>query len=473
MAPRVVLLLDAFINRVFASVGLAKRLEARGYVVEYWGGARRGVDTLVAEQGFTFRTIDGLWSRYEEEIRLPTDLNPLTALARVPVLLEKLQRRRQWRRRLPEALDRFERAFDALNDAYSPTLVILDPFLLAYYPMLRARKINTIVLSTKPLPDRDLDVPPYDSSLLPTGTMLNRCAIALTWQQRRLSDLVYRCAQRAARAVAAYNYHDVLLEASRRTGFDLRTERVRRWVQPDLHFRDVHEWALSAPQVDLPRRRALPTNSRYIGSNVYTTRRTRAPRVNRPVGVRYLIYAAVGTVRFRWKDNVPILSKLVAAFGGLVDVSLVISTGDERATAALGTPPKNIQLFDFVDQLSALGAADLMITHGGAGTLRECVERVVPMLAYPAFHDQFGNAVRIEYHGIGLRGSREADTPEMIRSKAFRILNDRGFKERLGVLHAVASRSEEALLSDALNAVGAEAYPVVRMPRPAVRAVTS
>jgi UDP:flavonoid glycosyltransferase YjiC (YdhE family) len=93
------------------------------------------------------------------------------------------------------------------------------------------------------------------------------------------------------------------------------------------------------------------------------------------------------------------------------------------------------------------------------------------MLAYPRNHDQFGNAVRIEYHGIGLRGSREADTPDVIRSKAFQILGDPRFRERLRALNAVASRREKGLLSDALDAIGAEAYPLVReLSRPAGRA---
>lgn len=42
---------------------------------------------------------------------------------------------------------------------------------------------------------------------------------------------------------------------------------------------------------------------------------------------------------------------------------------------------------------------------GGAGTVRECINFGVPMLVFPAWTDQFGNAARIVAHNIGKRGN--------------------------------------------------------------------
>jgi UDP:flavonoid glycosyltransferase YjiC (YdhE family) len=339
----------------------------------------------------------------------------------------------------------------------APAFVVLDPFLLAYYPLFHARALPAAVLSTKPLPIHDPLVPPYDSFLVPTGGMWNRGAIASAWARHRLKDAGYRLAQAAARAASVYTYHDLLFETARRTGFSLKSEWIRRWIQPDLHFRSINEWALWIADTDLPRQRRLPDNVRYIGSNVDVTRRQADPPVARPPAAKYLIYVGVGTIRFRWKDNLPILRKIIHAFASVPEVAVVMSTGDERATAALGTPPPNIRLCDFVPQLRILDVADLAITHAGAGTFRECIEKVVPMLAYPRNHDQFGNAARIVYQQIGLAGRRQSDGPDEIRRKALAILRDPGFKERLRRLHDITRSSEQPLLAAALHGLGVDA----------------
>jgi MGT family glycosyltransferase len=227
---------------------------------------------------------------------------------------------------------------------------------------------------------------------------------------------------------------------------------VRRWVQPDLHFKSAHEWALWTPELDFPRRVPLPPNVRYVGPSVDVSRtETAAPA--RTHGTRHLVYVAVGTVKFRWRDNVPFLQKVVRAFDGVAEVQVVISTGDERATRALGETPSNIQVFDFLPQLRTIEMADLVITHAGAGTYRECVSKAVPMLAYPRNHDQIGNAARIAFHQIGLRGDRGSDSVSAIRAKALRLLQNHDCRDRLRRLRTAVRNSEERLLDEALEAL--------------------
>jgi UDP:flavonoid glycosyltransferase YjiC (YdhE family) len=460
-------------SHIYSSIGVARRLQRRGFEVEYWGIARNGSDRLIDSQGFRFHPLDGLWSRYEEEIRLPTDLNVFNVWFRGRALLSLAIARRAQARRLCHVLDQLEASLNRRIAQARPAFAIIDPFLLAYYPLLKQRGITTVVLSTKPLPVKDPAVPPYDSSLMPRESVISRMCIAGAWQLRQLQDIRYRTVRVAARLAGLHTYHSILKETARRTGFPLRREIVRRWLQPDLHFRSVQEWALWTPETDLPRERRLPANIRYIGPSVDLERRQRELPLACEPG-RRLIYVAVGTARFRWKDNVPFLRKVITAFSEVAGVLVVISTGDERATKILGTPPAHIRLFDFLPQLEVLKIASLVITHAGAGTYRESIERCVPLLAYPRNHDQCGNAARIEYHGIGLRGRRKTDTPEVIRSKALRILDDPRFRERLAALRATVSRREEALLSDALNAIKAEPQsPSIETPRPTGHVVTA
>jgi UDP:flavonoid glycosyltransferase YjiC (YdhE family) len=363
----VVFIVDSSVSHGYSSAGLARRLAARGMHVEYWGALRNDFDRLVETQGFTFRAIDGLWPRFHEEIRLPPEMTLLTSPLHVPELVRGFKARRRWTRALPAALDRVERSLDALLSLVQPAFVVLDPFVLAYYPLLWAKRLPTVVLSTKPLPIRDPIVPPYDSSVLPTDTPLGRARVALAWMPRILHDLELRAFKAGLQRCRAYTYLDILRHCSARTGFPLRAELVHRWLQPDLNFRSLHEWALWTPATDLPRRRPLPANAYYVGPSVDLSR-AQPPSPAAPRRAKYRIYVAVGTIRARWKSNVPFLGKVLRAFGDLPNTEVILSTGDERTTKALGRPPDNFQVFDFLPQLRILADVDLVVTHAGAGT---------------------------------------------------------------------------------------------------------
>src|SRR5437660_12357649 len=90
----VAFIVDALESHLYSSIGLARLLQRRGFAVEYWGVARNNSDALVREQGFPFHTLDGLWSRYQEDTRLPTDLTLLNAIGRSGELRHKVAARR-------------------------------------------------------------------------------------------------------------------------------------------------------------------------------------------------------------------------------------------------------------------------------------------------------------------------------------------------------------------------------------------
>jgi zeaxanthin glucosyltransferase len=455
MGP-VVFIIDT-ISHAYSSIGVARRLQRVGYLVEYWGSATNVSKQLLEAQGFTYRDIDGLWSRYHDDIRLPTGYGALGLLMRPRVVIDTFLARRRRMRKVPDALERCESALDTLLRTITPAFIVIDPFLLAYYPFLWARQVKTVVLCTKPLAIADPLVPPYDSYLMPPTTRVERVLVNACWKQRRLADVLYRAVGRLCEGMGAYTYSSLLRSAAVRAQFPLRQEIVRRWIRPDLRFRSVYEWVLWVPEMDLPRQYAPAAASKvnYIGPSVYRARKERSAIDLQPVGTNYLIYVAVGTARFRWQDNITFLRKVIDAFRNVEEVTVIISTSDARGTAALGAPPPNVAIYDFAPQMAMLQRADLVITHAGAGTLRECIENEVPLLAYPRNHDQMGNAVRIAFHHIGLRGRRTEDAPADIREKAMRILRDPSFRQNLRRLREAVHASEDGRLDDALaNVMG-------------------
>ena len=75
-----------------------------------------------------------------------------------------------------------------------------------------------------------------------------------------------------------------------------------------------------------------------------------------------------------------------------------------------------------------------MVTHGGMNSIVECIYRQVPMLAYPLNRcwDQPGNAARIVFHGLGMRGCLAGDSPSGIYRKIREIRRDyRTYREKL------------------------------------------
>jgi UDP:flavonoid glycosyltransferase YjiC (YdhE family) len=92
-----------------------------------------------------------------------------------------------------------------------------------------------------------------------------------------------------------------------------------------------------------------------------------------------------------------------------------------------------IYAFSNVPQNRVLEKVDVFITHGGMGSIKESIYHQVPMLVYPInlTLDQPGNALKVELHGLGLRGLFGIDRTETIKNKVSNLLKNINFKENV------------------------------------------
>lgn len=106
--------------------------------------------------------------------------------------------------------------------------------------------------------------------------------------------------------------------------------------------------------------------------------------------------------------------------------------------------PSNFFFFTRVPQLDVLKEADLFITHGGLGSIKEAVFSKVPMLVYPLdlSWDQKGNAQKIEFHQIGLGGNFKSDGLKEIEDKILKLLSNTVYKQNIKVLSEKCSSVE-------------------------------
>jgi zeaxanthin glucosyltransferase len=85
--------------------------------------------------------------------------------------------------------------------------------------------------------------------------------------------------------------------------------------------------------------------------------------------------------------------------------------------------------FPWVPQIPLLERTAVMVTHGGLGTVKECIVRGVPMLVRPVARDQLENARRVVHHGLGLAGDFAAPSAEGLCGQVERIDGDPSFRE--------------------------------------------
>jgi zeaxanthin glucosyltransferase len=142
---------------------------------------------------------------------------------------------------------------------------------------------------------------------------------------------------------------------------------------------------------------------------------------------------------------------------------VVLGLGGRIDVDALGRLPEHIRAYPWVPQLRVLERADCAVIHGGISTINECIHFGVPMLAYPFKHvtDQMGNAARIAYHGLGIAADRDRDTPERIRARVKRILEDETYhtaprRMREVVRRYAVERTAEERVAQLLDRTGEE-----------------
>lgn len=156
-----------------------------------------------------------------------------------------------------------------------------------------------------------------------------------------------------------------------------------------------------------------------------------------------IIYCSLGTLYEKANKAKPIyrhFATLLKVAHIMPDYEFVIGLKEEFAQK-LTDVPANIHFFDQVPQLAVLAECVLFITHGGLQSVKESISNRVPMLVYPVWWDQFGNAAKVASHGLGLTGKLGKDGPKAMKQKMERLLTESSFQENLSNFDAAISQS--------------------------------
>jgi MGT family glycosyltransferase len=298
------------------------------------------------------------------------------------------------------------RALSRLMDEFRPDLVVSD--ILTRAPALAAEVAGVPEATLIPhvYPVQEPGQPVYSLGFRPPRTALGRAAWRATMP---------------------------VLEGGLRQGRDeLNRTRERLGLPPQerLHGGISELLALVAtyPQLEYPRR--WPAHVRVSGPLFFELP---PDRVEIAEGDGPLVLVAPSTAQD------PELELLRAALEGLAELPVrVLATTNRRTSEhrpdrppppSIETPA-NATVVEWLSYPQAMAAADLVISHGGHGTVARALQSGAPLLVCPYVGDMAENGARVAWAGAGLSLPRRLLSPRRIAVAARRILAEPRFRER-------------------------------------------
>lgn len=169
------------------------------------------------------------------------------------------------------------------------------------------------------------------------------------------------------------------------------------------------------PQLEYPR--AWPPWVKVVGPLLWEPG---GPAVEPPPGDGPVVLIAPST------SQDPSSSLVRAALAGLADEPVrVLAIADESIAA-----PANAALTPWMSYARTMPRCDLVVTHGGHGTLARALTSGCPVVVVPAGGDMPESAARVDWAGLGVRLAPRFCTPWGVRLAVRRALARPELRER-------------------------------------------
>jgi hypothetical protein len=135
---------------------------------------------------------------------------------------------------------------------------------------------------------------------------------------------------------------------------------------------------------------------------------------------RQRVYITLGTMSF---GAVDVLRRAILETAAH-DVDVVVAIGPQGDPALLGEVPGNVHMARFLPQPEVLARVDVIVHHGGAGTVLGALEHGVPQLVLPQGADQPFNADLVAQAGAGRKLTNDEQVPGAIGAAVEALLAD-------------------------------------------------
>lgn len=171
-----------------------------------------------------------------------------------------------------------------------------------------------------------------------------------------------------------------------------------------------------------------------------------------------LVYMTFGTVLGYMTIAADVFGAALEAVDGL-PIRVLLTVGRAFDPASLGPIPSNVHVESWVEHADVLPAADVVVCHGGSGTVFGALAVGVPLVVVPVFADQFLNAERVAANGAGIviEGERSAARIADGITSALGTASHRQHARQIGAEMAATSTVDDVLgtlLSDPVGDPG-------------------
>ena len=154
-------------------------------------------------------------------------------------------------------------------------------------------------------------------------------------------------------------------------------------------------------------------------------------------------------------DHVEQLQRAVTALGSL-PVRGLVTTGPVVDPEQIESPD-GVAVVRSAPHREVLAHTDVLVTHGGHGTVVKGLVAGVPIVCMPTGRDQPDNAARVVHRGAGVKVSRSA-SPAKVAAAVRQVLDDPSYRRcavRLGEQLRAEAESGAALAELEALAAGA------------------
>jgi UDP:flavonoid glycosyltransferase YjiC (YdhE family) len=157
------------------------------------------------------------------------------------------------------------------------------------------------------------------------------------------------------------------------------------------------------------------------------------------------VYVTLGTI-FNMESG-DLFTRVLAGLREL-PINVIVTVGQHIDPAEFGPQPPTIHIEQYIPQVAVLPYCDLVVSHGGSGSISGTLAHGLPTVVIPMGADQPLNAARCTELGVGRMLDPVAATPEMVREAVATVLADPSYRRA-----AERLRDEFAALPEPMHAV--------------------
>jgi MGT family glycosyltransferase len=147
---------------------------------------------------------------------------------------------------------------------------------------------------------------------------------------------------------------------------------------------------------------------------------------------RPTIYATLGTVN----NRTPGLATAILAVLRDEPINLILTIGPNADPAEFGEQPPHVRVEEYVPQSVLMPSCDLVVCHGGFGTMLTALDAGLPLVIIPIAADQPDNARRCADLGVAEVISPEQRTAQVIQTAVREVLREPRYRRNAEQLRA-------------------------------------